>query len=172
MRPDCFHPMNPVRRVSGVYWRAACRYYVCRSARNRAGDDTCTDRETKIQVASLADVAALSAQLDVLADRVNAHDALIEQLETLLPGELTVTENADGTVTVEGHHLRPDSQVRARQLLPLGGSIDNDAIVGPDGLVSMLVEPSCSPGTAPANFFAQGTDQSGASIQSNVILVC
>jgi hypothetical protein len=69
-----------------------------------SADDTCSGRETKVQVASPVDVAALAARMDAgeaaiatLQTSDQAQQAVLDELVAeVLPGELTMTWLADG----------------------------------------------------------------------------
>jgi hypothetical protein len=148
-------------------------------------DDTCTSRETKIEVASQADVAALAARMDAddaddaalaaqvasLAAQVASQDAVLDELKSLVTADVTFSFHGD-VLTVEGRRLLPGSVLTVTVLA--GGVYVTNLSVGDGGTISAEILHHCD---YPVSFFgdysAQGTDWSGQPYETtHVVIPC
>ena len=146
--------------------------------------DTCTSRETPIEVASQADVAALAVRMDAddaddsalaaqvasLAAQVASQDAVLAELKSLVTADVKFTFNLfTDVVTVDGRRLLPGSVLTVTESFSGGVNI-TPLQVGDGGTISGAEVPTlCNFGFG--EYTAQGTDWSGQPYETALLVI-
>jgi hypothetical protein len=145
--------------------------------------DRCTARETRVQVASADDAAALAGRLDsdeaaiaALEASNAAHQVAIQELVAVVfPGELTAEVIPGFGVEFHGTNLEPGSAVTGYARLAIGGTfaMEVDAVAAPDGTFYYHQPPlSCVGLTLVVEEWVTGAGRSGEAVESNHVDPC
>jgi len=143
-----------------------------------SADDTCGSRETKVQVASAEDVAALAARMDAndaaiagLQASVQAQQAVIDELVAeVLPGELQMTLVNFDLLELRGKNLQPGSEVTVfARILGFGTFPGPPLQVAADGTIDAVSHEGSNCSLREMEYWATGTGRSGEPVESNHI---
>ena len=131
-----------------------------------SADESCVAKETKVQVASAADGAALAARLDAVDDQVADLEARVAALETPPTPAITLSENPCGDcgptqwfLHIEMTGLKPASEV------VLHWETDGPEVLGLYGQVGTDYLWDCDRGP----LYLTGTDDALRTVTSNTL---